>query len=110
MVQSLPTYFLTLHKCLSPPMMGMDGGASALAASAAAAAAGNDQSRCIEMQLERRRRQHDATAINRGCTSIKVNVKRLLSLDSEEPNLNDEISLMIGDAKTNRLLFYKEHL
>lgn len=107
MVQRLPTYFLTLHKCLSLPMMGMDGGASALAASVAA---GNDQSRCIEMQLERRRRQHDATAINSGCTSIKVNVKRLLSLDSEEPNLNDEISLMIGDAKTNRLLFYKENL
>lgn len=39
---------------------------------------------------------------------IKVNVKQL-NRDYEH-NLNDEISLIIGDAQTNQLLFHKVKL
>lgn len=97
MLQRLPTYFVTLHKCqpssTSPPMMGMDG---------TSASVGNDahHSRCIGLQ--------QGTDNTDGGSSIKVNVKRS-SLDSES-DLNGEISLIVGDAKSNRILFYKENV
>lgn len=74
-------------------MMGMD---------EASASVGNDaqHSRCIGLQ--------HVTDNTCGSSSIKVNVKRL-SLDSET-NLNGEISLIVGDAKSNRILFYKENV
>lgn len=96
MLNRLPTYFVMMQQQQSD---GIGGG------SAASALPGDDDvvvvessKRCFQQQIP-----HHANG-----SLVKVNVKQLNP--NYDHNLNDEISLFIGDAQTNKLVFYQENM
>ena len=95
----LPNYFVSLQKTTPAEASA----AAAVDGDDEAAENGNDISRCIAVQPQPLRAQTDAAG---GC--IKVNVKQL-NLEYEH-NAGDEITLVVGDAKNNEVLFFKERL
>lgn len=95
MVQRLPTYFLTMQR--------VEGSGSHLSCGASALDGDDDDvAKCIGWQQKQKLHAN-------GGGFIKVNVKQL-NRDYDEHNLNDEISLIIGDAQTNKLLFHRDEL
>lgn len=93
-MRQLPTYLVTLQKLswIGGGATDDDGGASAC----------NDHdSRYTQLQ------QRPHAAVN--SSYIKVNVKQL-NRKYDEHSFNDEISLIVGDAKTNKVLFYQKNL
>lgn len=97
MVQRLPSYFMTMQRVEGSGASALDGDEV-------------DDAKCIGSgQKQQKQQQKSLHANGGGCSRIKVNVKQL-NRDYDEHNLNGEISLIIGDAQTNKLLFHRDQL
>lgn len=92
MIQRLPMFHLTLQRVA-------DGEATDFLM--------DDESNCNDHH-ERADASESTDAVDVG-TGIKVNVKHF-NRDLEHNNLNGEITLIVGDLRTNQVLFYEQNL